>query len=136
MTGLKWWMRVVGALYLFLFVASAGLKTPIKIEGPVGLLNQAAAGDRTAEFVVDTWVTLGAVFGAIGAGLLVASRIPHRAIALVWTVIGLEATAIVVDVYKIMRGYDVAALVMGIVIHSVIIAAGLEVVRRASRFEP
>ena len=32
MNGLKWWMRVVGALYLFLFVVVTFLKLPIRAE--------------------------------------------------------------------------------------------------------
>jgi len=64
MTGLKWWMRIVGLFYLLIFVAAVFIKAPISTEGPVGVLALAATGDPMARFVVDTWVTLGLELGA------------------------------------------------------------------------
>lgn len=131
MNGLKWWMRFVGAMYLFLFVAAAFLKLPIRAEGPPDVLARASAGDPIAKFVVDTWVTLGIWFAVLGTALLIASRIPGQARALVWTVIGWELGGIVIDIYKVARGYDLAAPVTWMVIHTLIILAGLFVLRRA-----
>src|SRR4051812_5596793 len=99
-----WWMRVVGALYVALFVMAAILRVPIKVEGPPGTLERVAAGDPLASFVVDTWVTLGLELGAIGVALLIASRAPQKAHALVWTVCGLELSGMLADVYKLARG--------------------------------
>ncbi|OGA05070.1 MAG: hypothetical protein A3H35_04765 [Betaproteobacteria bacterium RIFCSPLOWO2_02_FULL_62_17] len=130
MNSLKWWMRIVGAIYLFLFIAAAFLKLPISAEGPEGVLAQASAGDPTARFVVDTWVALGIWFGVLGAALLIASRIPEQARVLVWTAIGWELGGIVIDIYKVVRGYDLTAPVTWIVIHSVIIVAGLLILRK------
>jgi hypothetical protein len=65
-TSLKWWMRAVGSLYMFLFVAAALLRIPIRAEGPPGVLEAASAGDPVARFVVDTWVTLDLELGAVG----------------------------------------------------------------------
>jgi len=134
MNGLRWWMRVVGAIYLFLFVAAAFLKLPIRAEGPPDVLARASAGDPTANFVVDTWVTLGVWFAVLGTALLIASRIPGQARVLVWTIIGWEGGGIAIDIYKIARGYDLAGPVTWIVIHTSIILVGLFLLRRAQNF--
>ena len=126
---MKWWMRVVGSLYLFLFVAAALLRIPIRAEGPPGALERASAGDPLARFVVDTWVTLGLEFGAVGVALLVASRQPSRARALVGAVLCMEVAGIVADIYKIARGYTTPAPFVWVAIHTLIIATGLGLLR-------
>jgi hypothetical protein len=131
MNGLKWWMRIVGTMYLFLFVVVTFLKLPIRAEGPADVLARASAGDPTASFVVDTWVTLGIWYGVLGTAVLLASRIPSQAKAFVWTIIGWEFGGIVIDIYKVARGYDLAAPVTWMFIHTVLIVAGLLVLRRA-----
>ena len=131
MTLLTWWMRIVGALYVFLSVASSILKIPIEAEGPPGILAAAAGGDPTARFVVETWFTFGLYLGAIGLGLLVASRAPQRARALVVTVIGVELAGIVADVHKIANGYPASVSGTWILIHAVLIATGVMALRRA-----
>ena len=124
-------MRSVGALYLVLFVAATILRVPIRVEGPEGVLERAALGDPTSKFVVDTWVTFGLALGVLGAALLIASRKPAGAQTLAWTVIGNELfCGIGSDVYKILRGYEMTAPAVWIVIHVVIILTGLWVVRR------
>ena len=125
MTGLAWWMRIVGGLYVFLFFAATVLRLPIRAEGPKGLLDRAAAGDPTSRFVVDVWFMLGLYFLVIGASLLIASRAPSQATDLVWMVVGFEVAGIAVDVYKLSRGYDRKAPVAWLVIHSVIIGTAL-----------
>ena len=125
MAGLMWWMRIVGGIYLFLCLAAIVLRLPIRAEGPKGLLAQASAGDATARYAVDTWVMLGLYFLVIGASLVVASRRPDQSHALVWTVLGFELAGILVDVYKLRRGYDSKAPVAWLVIHSAIIGTGL-----------
>ena len=54
MSRLMCWMRIVGSLYMFLFIAAVFLKLPIRAEAPTGVLEHAASGDLTAKFVVDT----------------------------------------------------------------------------------
>ena len=122
---LVWWMRIVGALYLLLSITVVVLRLPIRVEGPKGLLSQARAGDATARYVVDTWFMLGLYFLVIGTTLLVFSDDPAAAPALVWAVLGFELAGIVVDIYKLQRGYDRKAPITRLVIHSVIIASGL-----------
>ena len=89
MTRLKWWIRIVGVFYLLQFVMMVFALAPIRAVGPANALTQASAGEPTARFLVDTWITFGLEVGAIGAGLLIASRAPAQARALVWTVIGI-----------------------------------------------
>jgi hypothetical protein len=125
-------MRFVGGIYVVQFVMMALVRAPIRTIGPEGTLAQASAGNPLANFLVDTWVTLGLVEGAIGVGLLVASRMPGKAIALIWTVIGVELSAgIVNDTYMIARGYNLTVFVTWIVIHTVVILTGLLFLRKA-----
>ena len=132
MTRLGWWMRIVGSFYLLQFVANAIVLAPIRAFGPAGALNEAAAGNPIARFLVDTWVTFGLEVGAIGAALLAFSRAPDQARALIWTVIGIEVTrGIIADVYMISRGINLPGLLVWIVIHTVIIVTGVLTLRAA-----
>jgi hypothetical protein len=133
MTISKWWMRAVGLFYLLIFVMAAIVKAPIREEGPAGALDLATRGDPMARFVVDTWVTFGLELGAVGVALLVASRVPDRARALIWTVGGMELAGIIADIYKIVRGYDLRAPLTWMVLHSVIIATGVWALRDSRR---
>jgi hypothetical protein len=128
-SALRWWLRAVGALYVLLFVAAALLRIPVRAEGPAGVLERAAAGDPTARFVVDTWVTLGLELGAVGAALLVASFRVARASALVTVVIYMELAGIVADIYKVARGQTSPAPFVWVAIHAVIIVTGLRLLR-------
>jgi len=128
MLGVTWWMRVVGVLYLFMAVVSIGPRIPIKAEGPVGVLERAAAGDAIAQFVLDTWTMFGLYMGAVGIVLLVASRDPVNASSLVWMVMALELIGgIGIDIYKLARGYRRAAPITWIVIHAAVIVTGFMV---------
>ena len=132
MQRLRWWMRVAGTLYVVQAVIAAIVFVPIQVLGPPGALDAAAAGDRTAKLLVDTWVLFGLEVGTVGAALLAASRAPERASALVWTVLGLELfRGIGHDVYMLARGYEATGLVIWIVIHTVLIGTGLLALRRA-----
>ena len=128
---LAWWMRVVGALYLFMAFVAIVPRIPIRVEGPAGIMAQVAAGDPTARFVVDTWVMFGLYVGMIGVALLVASHASEQARALAWTVLGLELVGgIGIDIYKLARGYRRAAPLAWIVVHSAVIATGLLCLRQ------
>ncbi len=126
MEDLIWWLRIVGVLYLFMAFVSIGPRIPIRAEGPAGVLERARSGDPTARFVVDTWLMFGLYMGAVGIGLLAASRMPEQAVGLVWAVIGLEAIGgIGIDVYKLARGYRRGPPSVWIVIHTIVIVSGL-----------
>jgi hypothetical protein len=130
MRNIQWWMRVVGSLYLFVFVAAAVLRLPIRAEGPPGLLAQAEVHDPTAIFVLDTWTMFGLTMGALGVGLLCFSREPEQARALVWSVMGVEMVGIATDINKLAHGDVVVPSVVWIVIHATAIATGYVWVRR------
>ena len=103
----KWWMRSVGAVYLLMFVMAAVIRLPIRTLGPAGVLDRAAAGDPTARLLVDTWVTLGLEFVAVGVALLIAANFAVRAAPLVGAILGVEVVrGIGTDVYMIARGYQ------------------------------
>jgi hypothetical protein len=130
MKSLAWWLRVVGVFYVLQFVVIAVAKAPIRAQGPAGVLARAAAGDPTARFLVDTWVTFALEVGAIGVVLLFASRIPERARLLVWTIIAIELSrGIFADVYAIARGEPLNVIVPWLVIHTAVIVSGLLVLR-------
>ena len=129
-TPLKLWMRIVGAFYLFMFVAAAILKLPIQALGPEDTLAKAEAGDVLARFVVDTWVILGLAICSMGLALLVASKVPSRATVLVWTTIGFELIwGICSDIYQLLRGHALQVVGIWIVIHIVIITTGILALR-------
>lgn len=132
MTRLGWWLRIVGVFYLLQFVMMVFVQAPIRTFGPEGALTQASRGDPTARFLVDTWFTFGLEVGAIGAALLVVSRIPAQARGVAWTVLGIELLrGIVNDVYMIARGIEVTGYVVWIVIHGVVIVTGVLALQRA-----
>ena len=132
MARIKWWMRIVGVFYLLQFVMMAFVRAPISAIGPKGAWDLASAGDPLARFLVDTWIAFGLEVGVIGAGLLIASRMPEQAKVLVRTVIGIELVkGPAYDIYMILQGYDVTAYVIWIAIHSVIITTGVFSLRSA-----
>ena len=132
MKGLKWWMRIVGVFYLFLFVLAVIFNLPPKVT----LDGAGIAFDPSNfahQFLVDTWVMLGLELGVVGAALWVASANPVQNRVLVWAVLGLELVrGIIDDVYMLLRGgYSVPFYVGWIVVHSIIIATGLLALRSA-----
>jgi hypothetical protein len=133
MKSLPWWMRAVGSLYIFVFLAAAVLRLPIRGEGPAGILAAAEAHDPTAIFILDTWTMFGLMMGAVGVGLLRFSREPDRAAALVWTVMGIELCGIVTDIVKLSHGYVVGPPVVWMAIHAAVIVTGYLSVRGAGR---
>jgi len=131
MNALQWWMRLVGVFYL-LMSAGALTRMAIRVEGPEGLLERAAAGEPTARLVVDTWVTFGLALGVIGVSLLFFSRAPEGAGSLVKTVIALElGWGIPIDIYKIVRGYKKSILFGWMAMHVLISLTGLAALARA-----
>jgi hypothetical protein len=133
MTKLRWWMRLMGALYVFVFFAAAVLRLPIRAEGPAGILERAEAHDLTAIFILDTWTTFGLFMLAVGVGLLRFSRAPHAARALVWTVMGLELSGLVTDISKLSHGSVLAPPIVWMAIHTAAIVTGYLFLRSASR---
>lgn len=133
---LAWWMRVVGLLYLVNAFMMAVVRAPIRSAGPASALTDAAAGEPTARFLIDTWIGFGLEVAAVGLTLLLFSRTPRSAIALVWAVIGIElARGILYDVYMIAEGYEPMVYAPWLVIHAVVIATGVIALRRVQAAE-
>lgn len=127
------WMRVIGAFYLVQFVAMVFAHAPIRTFGPEGALAAAAAGEPTAEFLVDTWTTFGIEVGAVGIALVAAAARPRYAWGVAATVVGIEATrGILNDLIFVTRGIEVAGYLVWIAIHSVVITTGLVAMRQSS----
>lgn len=130
---LKWWLRVVGTLYVLNGAMMAIVKAPISAAGPEGALERAASGDPTSRFLVDTWIGFGLEVCAVGVGLLAASRSPASARVLAWTVIGIELTrGISYDIYMLASGYPLNVYAPWILIHGLVIVTGLVALRRPS----
>jgi hypothetical protein len=132
MTRLRWWLRIIGAFYLLQFIMIVFVRAPIRAQGPPNVLLRAEAAEPDARFVIDTWTTFGLEVGAIGLGLLLASRKPSTALALVSTVIAIDfCRGIVADVYLLTRGEPFAVLGPWFIIHTAVIISGLWVLRTA-----
>lgn len=127
---LQLWMRFVGGWYLLM----AAFNTPPVIEARFGMQYEhlnLAVESAPAQALLDVWFMFGLEVGVIGAALVYFSRDPGRHVALVWTVIGLEAVrGIVDDLYLIGRGYDPILYIGWIVIHLVVILTGLAALKR------
>jgi hypothetical protein len=137
MKRLAWWLRITGLLYILNGIMMAFVRAPILTAGPAGALQQAAAGNPLARFLVDTWLGFGLEVLAIGVILWVISRSPRHATGLAWAVIAIEvARGLVYDGYMIAQGYATAVYVPWIVIHAAVITTGLLALRGADSVHP
>lgn len=133
MTKLKWWFRMVGALYLLLGV------------GFIPALNAARLpmmfpGVETSGIAYHSLLDFSFMFGldllVTGAFLLWASRDPFKNISVVWLVIALEIVrGILDDLYMISQGYAAPFYIGFIVLHLIIIVTGIQFARGAQAKE-
>ena len=127
---MKWWLRVVGCVYLAMFVLAGVARVPIRVLAPSGTLEQARAGEPVAQLLVDTWLTLGLEYLAISIVLVAASRFAERAHPLIWAVLALEVVrGIGTDVYMLACGYATGPHIVWIFIHMTIVATGSGMLR-------
>ena len=136
MRPLRWWLRIVGALYLLegIGLSLAALLDPgafaaIWASAPAGALDAIAIrGIRTAGLPgVLTWVLLGVM-------MWIYSRFPGRAGVLVVVVAAWErAVWLPVDLAALLNGFAVSRALMLGAIHIVIGVSGLLVLRPQSR---
>lgn len=130
MRALKWWLYIVGAVYVLLGLgflpALNAARLPQVLPGfdaPVGGVAFRALLDYTLMFGLDLFV--------IGVFLLVIARTPQRAVPIVWLVLALELVrGIFDDVYMLARGYSPSLYVGFIILHTIIIVTGLASLRR------
>jgi hydrogenase/urease accessory protein HupE len=132
----KWWMRVVGVVYILLglqklpFIFAQGLSSQYPA--------LTATPDSTAfKALVDTWFLFGIEIAVIGIFLILASREPLKNVLLVQLVLVLEVTrGIAHDIYAIMRGESVIGVLIGfIILHLVIFGTGLAFYPRGETVE-
>jgi hypothetical protein len=136
MTPLKWWLRIVGSLYVLEGVGlsaaalfDAETFASIWASSPVGTLDEVAVrGIRIAGLPgVLTWVLLGAM-------MLIFSRIPARARVLIITVAAWELLVwLPVDLVALSNGFAIPRAISLVTIHVVIGGTGILLLRRAPR---
>ena len=134
MKPIKWWLRIVGSLYMLegVGLSLAAFLSPdsfaaIWASSPVGSLDAVAArGILIAGLPgVLTWILLGAL-------MLIFSRVPARARVLVITVAAWELLVwLPVDLVALFNGFAVPRAVSLITIHAVIGVSGILVLRQA-----
>ncbi len=130
MNRLKWWFRLVGALYILLGVgfipALNAARLPLMLPGfdaPIGGTAYRGLLDFTLMFGLDLLVT--------GAYMLYASRDPGKHLSIVWLVVALEIVrGILDDIYMLIQGYAAPFYIGFIVLHLVIIVTGVVFVRQ------
>ena len=136
MKSLKWWLRIVGALYL---LEGGGLSlmalfatdefAAMWASAPVGSLDEVAVrGTLIAGLPgVLTWVLLGSM-------MLIFSRVPARARVLVVTVVAWELLVwLPSDLVGVFNGFAVGRAVGLITVHAVIGVSGLLMLRQAPK---
>ncbi len=134
MKQLRWWMRIIGVVYLLLFVGMSIIQAP-----PEAYLSALGVTPdpqgATFRLLVNTWMALGLEIGVVGVALLVASREPARHTLLVWLVLGMELLrGIVADIFWYLDGViTVGPLIFWLVFHGVIIAWGYFALRQSQQ---
>lgn len=136
MKPLKWWLRIIGILYLVegIGLSLAALFDPdafaaIWASAPAGTLDEVAVrGMRIAGLPgVLTWVLLGAM-------MLIYSRSPERARVLVITVIAWELLVwLPVDLVALFNGFAVPRALTLSTVHIAIGVSGMLLLRQESR---
>ncbi len=130
MRSLKWWFRIVGAVYMLLGLGFLPTLNAARLpqllpgfDAPTGGVAYRALLDYTLMFGLDLFV--------IGAFLLAAARAPQRYVPVVWLVIALEVVrGILDDLYMLARGYAAPIYLGFIVLHVIIIVTGIVSVRQ------
>jgi hypothetical protein len=136
MKPLKWWLRIVGSLYLMEGIGLT-LMAFLATDEFAAMWASAAAGSLDAAAVrgtliaglpgVLTWVLLGSM-------MWIFSRVPARARVLVITVVAWELLVwLPVDLVGFLNGFDAARAATLITIHAVIGISGMLLLRRTPR---
>jgi len=136
MKSLKWWLRIVGALYLLeggglslMALFAADEFAAMWASTPVGSLDEVAVrGTLIAGLPgVLTWVLLGSM-------MLIFSRVPARARVLVITVVAWELLVwLPSDLVGVFNGFAVGRAVGLIAVHALIGISGLLILRQAPK---
>jgi hypothetical protein len=134
MTALKWWLRIVGSLYLLegLGLTAAALFDPdefaaIWASTEAGVLDALAVRGAVMAGLpgVLTWVLLGAL-------MWIYSRVPAKARLLVIVVVAWELLVWApLDLVGLLNGFEIPRALALIAIHAAIGVSGIVVLRRA-----
>lgn len=134
MNKLKWWFRIVGAVYLLLtlmniyvlFLGDGGQMLAETLPAPMNTEPLAARA------FMDAWLVFVLELGVLGVMALVASRAPMQHRILAWVIIWAEVfRGVVADAIWIGRGYSATDYAAFIAIHLIIIVTGALFVRQA-----
>ncbi|GMV33686.1 hypothetical protein FBQ83_11365 [Chloroflexi bacterium CFX5] len=129
MNKLKWWFRIVGALYILLGVGFAPALNAARL--PMILPGVETSG-VTYHGLLDFSFMFGLDLLVTGAFMLWASRDPLKNVSIVWLVVALEIVrGILDDLYMILQGYAAPFYIGFIVLHLVIIVTGIQYARQA-----
>ncbi|MBI4790318.1 MAG: BphX family protein [Chloroflexi bacterium] len=133
MNNLKWWFRIVGAFYLLLGVVWSPLVGVNALMRQMYPNYDAPVGGVADKLFYNVGGMLGFEWIVMGAFMLYASREPAKHFSIVWLVVGYEILrGIVDDLFLIAQGYPIAGYAAWIVVHLIIIVAGVTFVRRAT----
>ena len=123
-TGLRWWMRVMGLLYVLVGLSAFLLQEQL-LHLAFPRIDAATHGD--SYLALRTTLTVwGSYVGLIGGAVLVGSRNPLRHVGLAWLVIATEASGALGDVWlSTLDHVNAAVTVPGIPFHLITIALGV-----------
>ena len=129
MNKLRWWFRIVGALYLLLGIgfipALNAARLPMILPG-------ADTSGVTYRGLLDFSFMFGLDLIVTGGFLLWASRDPFKNLSLVWLVVALEIVrGILDDLYMISQGYAAPFYIGFIILHAAVIATAVQFSRQA-----
>jgi hypothetical protein len=127
MNKLKWWFRIVGAIYLLLGIGFVPALNAARL--PMMLLGVETSG-VTYHGLLDFSFMFGLDLIVTGVFMLWASRDPLNNLSIVWLVVALEIVrGILDDLYMISQGYAAPFYIGFIVLHLTIIITGVRFAR-------
>jgi hypothetical protein len=128
MTATRWWLRIVGGFYL----AATAINLYAMLINPQLLPRHLAFPDEDVALgaFTDAWLVFVLELGALGAVMLYASREPEHSGILVLAIVVAEIFhGVIADASWIVRGYSPAIYVPFILLHLLIIATGVFLLR-------
>lgn len=126
---IRWWLRIVGSLYLL----AGGLNLSLIVVQPKILGDNLPypANDVVIKAFSDAWLVFALGLIALGLTMLYASRTPVGNRVLVLTVIMIEVfSGVVADAIWIARGHSPLIYIPFIAAHLVIIGTGIAFLRQ------
>ena len=133
MAFLIWWFRIVGAVNIVLGVMWLPFFNAARLELSVPGWDAPIGGAAYSGFL-DYMMLFGLDLIVLGAFLIAASFRPERSRILAWLAIALSAVrGVADDLYMIVAGYPLVAMLAFIALHLAIIITGVLALRTARR---